>query len=182
MKQFLFMFLILPTLVSCVTTKNISDKQEAVFLTEEVVSKPGKYQPANGRYRAEISIDSLGGFANLTIRVKNEIIIHEVKDVTGMSWATDNLLIYSVSPIYGNPGIYVFDCATKETSRIVAPRTIDDAYPNGADYFELFRLFSGKVFFYYAPDVDTVDFNKFRTIQYLFQVNLDDNELKKVEP
>src|SRR5262249_37122570 len=99
------------------------------------------------------------------------------------AWASDNALVYSVSPIYGTPGIFMFDCASKETRRLVGPVTVDKAYPQGADYFELKKLSPEKklVYFYYAPDVDAVDFTQFRTDRNLFQVSIDGTEFQKAK-
>lgn len=58
----------------------------------------------------------------------------------------------------------------------MAPVTVDSAYPKGADYFELEGIMLGpvpRIRFYYAPDVDTVDFSKFRTAPFLRQIEVD---------
>ncbi|MBW2058022.1 MAG: hypothetical protein JRJ26_11050 [Deltaproteobacteria bacterium] len=105
-----------------------------------------------------------------------------VRDITGIAWISKHYLIYSVSPIYGQPGIFLLDCRSLETKTIVGPRNISKAYPNGSDYFELqsfSRDLSGTIYFYYAPDVDQVDFVQFRTNAFLYQVNLDGTEFSK---
>jgi len=105
----------------------------------------------------------------------------QVQDVSGVAWKSGSELIYSVSPIYGQPGIYVYDCIHQKNTRIVAPRNLNTHYPAGADYFELKGISNTDVIhFYYAPEVDDVDFAKFRSIRYLYQVKVDGSDMKRV--
>jgi len=89
-------------------------------------------------------------------------------------------LAYSVSPIYGKPGIFIFDCIAKKTRRIAAPRHLDAAYPDGADYFELHALRNAQIEFYYAPNVDTIDFNTLRTPTHLYQMTVLGSGVRRV--
>ena len=164
---------------NCVIAKDLLNKQATYVPIGQVVAKPGIFQPRNGKCQAELLTSGLGGFTILSIRQMDSLVAQEIKDVTGIAWVTESLLIYTVSPIYGNPGVYLFSCTTKETRRIVAPKNINDSYPNGADYFELHRLSADKVYFYYTPDVDTVNFKEFRSQTFLFQSNLDGTEVQK---
>lgn len=108
----------------------------------------------------------------------------EAKDVTGIAWISDNDLVYTVSPIYGQPGIFLFDCASMQTKRILGPKNADTAYPDGTDDFELQSVSFDRVkklFFFYAPNVDQVDFKKFRTKDFLYQINLDGTGFRRAE-
>jgi len=165
--------------VNCVTDSELPSKCVTYVAIGEVAHKPGIFQPYKGEYLAELEVSSLGGFIVLSVMQKGAICLEEIKDVTGISWVTESLLIYSVSPIYGNPGVYIFNCITKETKRIVATKNINATYPKGADYFELYRLDRDKIYFYYTSDVDSVNFNEFRSQPFLFQVNFDGSEVKK---
>ncbi len=147
----------------------------------QVVKKPGVYNSPGGSCQVSLSISEFGGYLNLTVDSGNAQV---VRDVTGVAWATENVLVYTVSPIYGQPGVYLFDCVSRQTTRIVAPSFFTKAYPNGSDYFELQGFAPDSrdtVYFYYAPDVDSIDFNRFRTIDFLFQVRLDGQDFKKVQ-
>jgi hypothetical protein len=112
----------------------------------------------------------MGGYSILSLGSKNVDTIH---DVTGIAWATPNMLVYSVSPIYGKPGIYIYDCIGQASRQIVAPKNMNNAYPDGADYFELYGMDGSKILFYYTNDVDSLDFSEFRNRSLLFGVNLD---------
>lgn len=149
------------------------------FSIREVVAKPGIFPSNNSSCQADISISELGGFKVLSIRQMDAMVSQETEDVTGIAWMTESILVYSVSPIYGNPGLYIFNCTTKETKRIVAPKNINAGYPNGADYFELYRLSADKVYFYYTADVDSINFKTFRSQTFLFQSNLDGSDVGK---
>lgn len=151
----------------------------------QVAKREGVYASPGGKCEASLTINELGGFLNLTIRRKgDERGSHVVNDITGIVWISENELLYTVSPIYGKPGVFLYDCNLFETKRIVGPRTINTAYPDGADYFEL-QAFSpdsgGRILFYYSPDVDSVDFGEFRKPKFLHQVCLDGTGFKKAE-
>lgn len=166
-------------LSNCAAAKDIASKQVTYVPVGKVVHEPGMFQPDKGKYQAELAVNDLGGFFVLSVTQMGTPIVEEIKDVTGISWITESFLIYSVSPIYGNPGIYILNCLTREIKRIIAPKNINAAYPNGADYFELLRLSTDKMFFFYSADVDSVDFRQFRSPKFLFQANLDGSEVTK---
>ena len=112
---------------------------------------------------AKITVSNLGGFKVCEI-VEAGKLIYRVKDINGLIWISKTEILYSVSPIYGKPGIFVFDCKLRRKKAIVKPANFNTAYPDGADYFELKEyLFSEKAFsYYYAVDIDLVDFKIFR--------------------
>jgi hypothetical protein len=73
-------------------------------------------------------------------------------------------MVYSASPIYGKPGIFLATCAAAPVVKmIVAPVNADAAYPQGADYFEIRSVSNGRVQYLYGADVDTTDFTKLRS-------------------
>jgi hypothetical protein len=157
-------------------TKPRSDEQQA---TNQV----GEYTSPNGACKAVLNISSLGGFKVLTL-TSDRGKPRAAKDVTGIAWAGSSKLVYTTSPVYGRPGVYVYDCDSNKLSRILAARNMNKAYPNGADYLELRSVSSTDpvvVFLYYAPDVDTVDFKAFRSAHYLYQVHPDGTDFKKTE-
>lgn len=166
------------------TTTDVSAAEPSAI--DQVVKQPGMYQPAHGKCKATITVSEVGGFKQLVItRVvdQNSKDRLEVKDVSGITWIKGDQLVYTVSPIYGKPGVFLFDCASMQTKSILGPKTTDKAYPDGADYFELQSVSpdAKKIFFFYAPNVDQVDFKRFRTKDYLYQINLDGINFKKAE-
>lgn len=80
--------------------------------------------------------------------------------------------VFTTSPIYGHPGIFILNCKSGNVAQIVKPKNIDKSYPYGADYFELSKIEKGKVFFYYSANVDQTDFNSFRSKKNLRAINL----------
>ncbi len=167
-------------LISLMQTNILYSNEVTYVPTGNVFNKLGIYQPNGGKYQAHL-IHGEGDTTLLLVKYNGTSISEEVIDITGAAWLTDSYLIYTVSPIYGKPGVYSFNCVTREIKRLVIPKTIDAASPDGADYFELYSLSVDKIYFYYSPDAGKTNFEEFRSKKYLFQCNLDGNQFKKSE-
>jgi hypothetical protein len=152
----------------------------AAEIQREAIKRAGEFSSPDGTCLASLEPSDQGGFLVLTFpRGRNDRIL----DVTGIAWASDRVLVYTTSPLYGHPGIYLYNCGSRKTKQLVAPRTVVKAYPEGADYFELQRISINSptiIYSYYAPDVDKEDFKNFRTVSHLFEVHLDGTGFKKV--
>jgi len=138
--------------------------------------RPGSLDSPNGRCKATLKVSAEGGFPVLSVTSPTARST-EVSDVTGIAWVGSGMLIYTVSPVYGKPGLFILDCNSMQTKRIIGPRSISAAYPDGADYFELTGISGSSnktVFFYYSPDVDVTDFRVFRTTKNLCFVDTGD--------
>jgi hypothetical protein len=162
--------LILVGISSCVLAQN---------LKEAAINQIGRHKSP---HRVNVAILELqeGDALRLVLDRRN----HEVvEDVTGIAWMTDNLLVYSVSPIYGKPGIFKYDYRTRKSVVVVKPVSFDSAYPDGADFFQLQSIDSRRkhLFFYYGSHVDSIDFKVFQTPHYLFRVNLEGNEMVRAK-
>jgi hypothetical protein len=148
------------------------------FVLASAIEKgPGIYFSPDSKCKASLLVNEQGGFLDLYI---DGMI---ATDITGIAWINNNSLVFTVSPIYGKPGLFLFDCAARQKKQILGPKKYDKAYPAGSDYFELKDYKESAqntiIFFYYAPDVDAIDFKKFRTKEFLYQINLDATDLKK---
>jgi hypothetical protein len=146
---------------------------------DRVIRRPGESKSPDGGCVVQLRANPLGGALDLSLGTKRKRVFH---DVNGMAWLSGSILVFTVSPVYGKPGIYTFDCKSDQTKRIVSPRTLNKAYPDGADFFELQSVRRGtspRILFYYAPDVDKVDFRDFRGPANLFQVNSDGSNFKR---
>lgn len=143
----------------------------ALTRSAEVVTAartPGQYPSPGAHCEASIDVSEMGGFLILSAGRLHGAKRHVVRDITGMAWAGSWDLIYTVSPIYGKPGLFRLNCSTMVEHKVVPPRTFSRAYPDGADYFELESvevLGVVKARFYYTPDVDEADFASFRSLQ-----------------
>lgn len=136
------------------------------------------YETQKGRCTVSLQISDMGGHVLLALPSK----VHQkqvIKDVTGVTYRSNDSLVFAVSPIYGKPGVSLYDCVSQRKKQIVKPRTINKAYPDGADYFELQDVRDSKIYFYYAPDVDSTDFTKFRSQEFLYEVNVDGSGFRK---
>jgi hypothetical protein len=123
----------------------------------------GIYCSPDNSYKAIIAVSSMGGFKTCQI-MNAQKKIHSINDITGLIWLNGTKTIYSVSPAYGKPGVFIYDCKSMKEETIIPPQNLNHAYPNGADYFELEKYNSKKeeIHYYYAYDIDSVDFKKFR--------------------
>ena len=132
----------------------------------------GVYETRKGKCDVSLQVSGMGGHTLLLLpsRAPQK---QEIEDVSGVAYRSNDTLIFTVSPIYGKPGIFVYDCMSKLKKQIVKPHTINEAYPDGADFFELQEIRENTIYFYYAPDVDSVDFTKFRNQGSLYAVNID---------
>jgi hypothetical protein len=149
----------------------------------KAIDRPGRYVSPDGTCQARLAVASMGGFLILTAGGPPRLRVR-VEDVTGIAWIGQRTLVYTTSPIYGVPGVYVYECGSGKAERIVVPRTITKANPGGADFFELQRVSTGKpltIYFYYALDVDGVNFDSFRTPRFLYQVHLDGTGFRRAE-
>jgi hypothetical protein len=145
----------------------------------EVIKHAGEFGSPNGKCRATLTTSSMGGFLILTVDGDPS---QQTKDVTGMAWTSDGVLVYTTSPIYGNPGVFVYSCGLRQTKRIVPPRTLTKAYPDGADYFQLKSISTVQpaiIYFYYGPDVDALDMKSFESPAFLYKVRIDGTGLGK---
>lgn len=146
----------------------------------EVIMQPGSYTSSDGKCAISIVTSEKGGFVQLILpsQGKRKRIVN---DVTGVGFLTVHRLVYTVSPAYGKPGVYLYDCVSRHAKRIVSPRTKDKAYPNGADYYELQGWHNTWILFYYAPDIDSIDFSNFRTIDFLYKVHSDGSGFQRAQ-
>ena len=151
------------------------------LLSGPAIDKLGTYISPGGGYTALLEHGE-GDMSVLTIVSKSDgRRSNAIAAVTGIIWISENKLLYTVSPIYGIPGIFVFDCRKMKTERILGPKTFREGWPNGVDNFELKGFSEGTIYFYYAPDVELVDYQEFITKEYLYQINLDGTGFKKVQ-
>jgi hypothetical protein len=105
----------------------------------------------------------------ITERATARVIWAQTLDLVNYRWTQDGRwLVYAVSPIYDVPGIFSYDTQMAITRRLVAPRTLTHAYPDGADYFVICTLEprdAGQYLITYIrlPHVDKIDFAHFPT-------------------
>jgi hypothetical protein len=139
----------------------------ACATTQSAVDSVGAHQSARGSCTAQISISPTGGFRQLFLERTGVAQVHLADDVTGVAWISNLELVYTVSPVYGVPGVYVVDCDSPKAKPVtlVASMIHNAAYPNGADYFELKSVVGSQITYYYGRDVDAIDFTSFRTAQ-----------------
>ena len=140
----------------------------------DVVTKPGNYpsRPAGG-CAATLTQSPEGGFLQLSVGQDFNRLTRIADDITAIAWVAPDLLVYSASPMYGKPGIFLLKCGDEpKSSVLVPPKHIDRGYPDGTDYFEIHSIDGNHVSYYYAVDVDKADFTKLRSTANLRTVEL----------
>jgi hypothetical protein len=132
-----------------------------------VFKEPGIYvSRPNGSCTAALKTSEKGGFMQLFIGHDGDHLAHVADDVNAVAWASAESLVYSVSPIYGKPGVFVVTCSsTPKVSILVAPTHKDRAYPDGSDYFEVQAVRGHEVRYRYGADVDRIDFEHWHSAE-----------------
>jgi hypothetical protein len=132
--------------------------------TVKATREPGHFASPGNACTAVLRRSSQGGFLQLYLGHDKNHVARVADDVTAFAWASPNSVVYSVSPVYGHPGVFLARCSSRSAITIlVAPKNIDKAYPHGADYFELLSINGNHVEYFYGEDVDTIDFERLRT-------------------
>lgn len=178
MKNCAQLVLILSTLLMALRAWASSEATVKTEQLSQMFRAPGTYNSPNAQCPISLIISDKGGFTQLLLQSKSRDK-RVVDDVTGVAYISNNRLVYTAGPIYGTPGVFIYDCVSKNIRRIVGPKKVDKAYPQGADYFELYDV-ENKIYFYYSPDVDQINFDNFRTKELLFEVRVNGSAFKKV--
>lgn len=146
----------------------------ACSMATTALKEQGSYSSPGQTCIAVLKASPQGGFLQLSVQLSTGKLVHMADDVTGFLWANEKSLVFSSSPIYGKPGVFKVPCDRERSTleMLVSPKNINSAYPDGADYFELKEIKDRSLHFFYGADVDSIDFNKFRTKKYLHSVVL----------
>lgn len=148
------------------------------FPTSSYSIKPfkdiGTYYSPRNIFKAEIIISDMGGFKICNI-MNSKQQIHYIEDINGLIWINETEIIYSVSPIYGKPGIYIFNCVEKKEKLIINPKSISASFPMGSDYFELekYEDLKKEITYFYASDIDSINFKNFRNEQNILKQKIE---------
>jgi hypothetical protein len=147
-------------ILDCFLTSAFADPGGAISEPGIFVSKPGEV------CTAALKTSPQGGFKQLFIGRDRNHLTHVADDVTAIIWATPKSLVYSASPIYGKPGVFLVTCTSQPTiSTLVAPEHKDRAYPQGSDYFEVQSINGHEVRYRYGADVDQIDFTSWHSAE-----------------
>jgi hypothetical protein len=151
------------------------------WASQNVFKADGRYEDRGGKCTIHILTSPMGGFSQLHLPAGKVSGTAIVDDMTGAAFTATGMLVYTTSPIYGRPGVFLFNCRSKRTVRLVGPRHFDPSYPDGLDFFELSSVSDDKIFFYYAPDVNQVDIQKLRTPSHLYTVDVTGSRMRRAD-
>lgn len=150
-------------------------KEDMEYLNR-VFKQPSQTSIKGKTCQIRLSVSEMGGFLILLLGENNKTPQYKIEDVTGVGWLTEDIIIYSVGSIYGKPGIYKYNCKTHKIVQLIEAENQNKEYPSGADYFEIRELSAPikEVQFYYAADVDKVDFKNFRREENIRKIIVQD--------
>lgn len=171
-----------PLLISPASSK-AGDPESAVIIPNYALSPNQSrtmYETQKGGCKISLEVSQMGGFQILTLTSTQAGKNTKVNNVTGVAYHAKDSLVFTVGSVYGKPGVYLYNCISKQQKRIVNPRTINKDYPYGADYFELQDVRGNDIYFYYTPDVDSTNFTSFRSGEFLHEVRMDGTGFRKV--
>jgi len=108
-----------------------------------------------------------------------------IEDVTGVAWLAEDSLVFSVSPLFGTPGVFLCEVSRGRVTTLVHPSSFTRAFPDGADYFEVVAVRRGaaaRIVFRHAADVDRMDFGSYWTASNLREVDAAGGHEAPVDP
>jgi hypothetical protein len=144
-----------------------------------VFKRMGHYRSPSGRCLAVLVHDEGDRLALGVAGYKARLS----EDVTGIAWIAGDRLVFTSSPIYGVPGLFVYVCGEDSARAVVKSRRSDPGYPDGCDYFELVRVGSGgnpELVFRYFADVDSTGPRGVREGGQLMRIRADGRGLRRV--
>lgn len=146
----------------------------ACSMATTALKEQGAYPSPRQTCIAVLKVSPQGGYLQLSVQSSTGKLVHMADNVTGFLWANEKSLVFSSSSIYGKPGVFEVTCDRERPTleMLVGPKNINSVYPDGADYFELKEIKGRSLQFFYGANVDSIDFNEFRTKKYLHSVVL----------
>ncbi|MFZ1082853.1 MAG: hypothetical protein WAO19_13120 [Candidatus Kryptoniota bacterium] len=104
-------------------------------------------------------------------------------DVSALAVIDSSIIAYSGSPIYGIPGLFLFDFGEKKTRCIAPPLYFKEGFPDGTDYFEIDRvdLKNKEILFWHLKELDNVDFSTDWKSGHEYKIKFDGTGLIKVQ-
>ena len=102
---------------------------------------------------AKVLEDALSGGLR-TRFYSNGFLVRDVSGVRELAWA-DEVLVFTVAPQAGDPGVYAWDCAGGTLRRVVKPERSSREHPGGSDVFRLVQIEEDVLYYAHAPDVDS---------------------------
>jgi hypothetical protein len=81
-------------------------------------------------------------------------LVREVPGAREMAWVGE-VLVYAVSPVGGDPGVYAWDCPRVTIRQVLRPSRVSSAHPRGTDVYRLKRIDGETLYYAHAPNVES---------------------------
>jgi hypothetical protein len=84
----------------------------------------------------------------------NNRLVREVPGAREMAWV-DEVLVYAVSPVGGDPGVYAWECPRVTVRQVLRPSRVSSAHPRGTDVYKLERIDGDMLYYAHAPNIES---------------------------
>lgn len=81
-------------------------------------------------------------------------LVREVPGAREMAWVGE-VLVYAVSPVGGDPGVYAWDCPRATVRQVLRPSRVSSAHPRGTDVYKLERIDGDTLYYAHAPNIES---------------------------
>ena len=161
MRIYIVVGLVWGTLIAVPTCVAAEESKSAVL------KELGSFNSPTQKCPFTIQKSSSGDFKQLVLPTEGKISV-VVDDFITAAFLDESTLVYSAGPANGHPGIFVYNCRNKTIRVSRSPQNNNAAYPAGSDYFEIQSAVDGKIFYYYAPNYDLINWSNFYTNDNLY--------------
>ncbi|MFZ1082854.1 MAG: hypothetical protein WAO19_13125 [Candidatus Kryptoniota bacterium] len=146
----------------------------------QIVKDIGHYSAGTEQNNFFLKINGMGGSVELWIPGIDTALSVDINNVAMLE---PSLIAYSGDPIYGKPGLFLFDYGKGKIKCIVPPSNFKKEFPDGTDYFEIDRVDpkDKEIFFWHLKDLDNVDFSTDWKSGHEYKIKFDGTGLMKVQ-
>jgi len=157
-----------------------SNEKIIKLLPGQIVKDIGRYSTEIEKNRFLLKINEMGGSVELWIPGIDTALSVDINNAAVLE---PSVIAYSGDPIYGKPGLFLFYFEGKKVKCIVPPSNFKKGFPDGTDYFEIYRvdLKNEEIFFWHLKDLDDVDFISDWKKGHEYKVKFDGTGLTKVK-
>jgi hypothetical protein len=118
------------------------------------VPPPGAELPSPSREcLVKVLQDAGNGHLRARLYARARLVL-DIADTREMAWV-DEVLLFSVSPDYGKPGIYAWQCPERRVRRVVEPTRTSHDHPDGTDYYRILRIDGETLYYAHAADAQS---------------------------
>src|SRR6266487_563318 len=152
------MYIILSLLYALISAPIAVSASVRTIPLNTIVTTCGTYRISGGTCSLSLAPSWLSEAKVLRLHASDR---DSVTDVTAVVWVSKSTIVYSVSPIYGDPGIYIRRCDGGRPRRVAGNRKRGAGRAQSNAYYALTKIRKGtasglaRVEYWFKSDVDT---------------------------